>query len=147
MKPIRKIKNLKSLPNKVVLFCLLPLLFLVAACEPDNGDEDPISIRDKYLGSWQVTENTGINHPQFYSVNITAGDTDDEVVIEGLYNLSDTKVGALISGTQITIPNQRSAEVNFVGNGSANADYNQIALSFTADDGSGPDNVEAVLVK
>lgn len=147
MKPIKKIKSLKRLPNRAVLFCLLPLLFLVAGCEPDNQDEDPLSIRDKYLGSWKVTENTGINHPQFYTVNIVAGDTEDEVVIEGLYNLSNTKVAAQISGIQLSIPNQRSAEVNFIGSGSANADYDQIALSFTADDGSGPDNVEAVLVK
>ncbi len=122
-------------------------MMVVLACEPEDTTEDPLSIRDKYLGSWQVTENTGINHPQFYSVTIIAGDDDEEVVIEGLYNESRTRVAALVSGTQLSIPVQSSAGINFSGSGNANADYSQIALSFVADDGSGPDNVEAVLVK
>ncbi len=122
------------------------LLLLVAACETDDPNEDPAANRDKYLGVWQVTENTGINHPQFYQVNIVAGDGDDEIVIRGLYNEVNSQVGAIVSGTQLTIPNQFSEGVNYVGTGNANADYSQIALSFTADDGSGPDQVEAVLV-
>lgn len=120
---------------------------LLWSCETDNGDEDPLSIRDNYLGSWQVTENTGINHPQFYAVDIIKGDADDEVLIEGLYNESGSRVVALVNGTQLSIPNQVSVDLTFVGSGTANADYSQIALSFTADDGSGPDNIEAVLVK
>lgn len=147
MKPIKKIKDLKARLNKLSFLGLLSLALLTVACEPDNGEEGPATIRDKYVGSWQVTENTGINHPQFYSLTIRAGLEDDEIVLEGLYNLQNTRVVALVSGTQLSIPNQVSDEVNFVGTGSANADYDQIALSFTADDGSGPDNVEAVLVK
>ena len=84
--------------------------------------------------------------PQFYQVNIVAGDADDEIVIEGLYNEVNSKVVALVTGTQISIPNQNSAGVTYVGSGTANADYSQIALSFTANDGSGPDQIEAVLV-
>lgn len=124
---------------------LLSSIFFTA-CEVDDGNEDPLANRAKYLGVWQVTENTGINHPQFYSVNISAGTQDDEIVIAGLYNESATRVVALISGNSLSIPNQNTASLNFQGSGQANAAFSQISLSFSADDGSGPDNIEAVLV-
>lgn len=129
------------------LFWAFALMMMLWSCETDNGTEDPLSIRDNYLGTWQVTENTGINNPQFYTVTITSGDADDELLIQGLYNESASRVVALVNGTQLNIPSQVSADLTFVGSGSANADYSQIALSFSADDGSGPDNVEATLVK
>lgn len=143
-------KLLESKKRKRVsksLFWAFAFTMMLWSCETDNGEEDPLSIRDKYLGTWQVTENTGINNPQFYTVLIVNGDADDEVLIQGLYNESATRVVALVNGTQLNIPSQVSADLSFVGNGTANADYSQIALSFSADDGSGPDNVEATLVK
>lgn len=143
-------KLLESKKRKRVsksLFWAFAVTVMLWSCETDNGEEDPLSIRDNYLGTWQVTENTGINNPQFYSVLIVNGDADDEVLIQGLYNESGTRVVALVNGTQLNIPSQVSADLTFVGNGTANADYSQIALSFSADDGSGPDNVEATLVK
>ncbi len=122
------------------------LLLSLVACEQDDPFEDHIANRGRYLGVWQVTENTGINHPQFYSVNISAGTQDDEIVIAGLYNEPNTRVAALVSGNSITIPNQTTDGIFFSGDGSANSDFSQILLSFTADDGSGPDVVEAVMV-
>lgn len=140
----KKQPRLKSRSYFGALMAAIVLLF--TACETDDPNEDPAVNRNNYLGVWQVTENTGINHPQFYQVNIVAGDGDDEIVIQGLYNETNSRVGAIVTGTQITIPSQNSEGVNYVGSGNANADYSQIALSFTADDGSGPDQVEAVLV-
>lgn len=125
---------------------LIWAILFIAGCEEDDPLEDPFAIRSKYIGTWQVTENTGINHPQFYTVSIVAGSEVDEIVIEGLYNEPRTRVAALISTTSLSIPNQSTEGINFIGNGSANADYSQIQLTFTADDGSGPDVVEAVLV-
>lgn len=146
MKLIKKIKPLRRKTNSLLSWALALLVLSLVACESDDPSENPVAIRDKYLGQWNVTENTGINHPQFYQVNIVAGDADDEIVIEGLYNEVKSKVVALVTGTQISIPNQNSAGVTYVGSGTANADYSQIALSFTANDGSGPDQIEAVLV-
>ncbi len=137
---------MKSLRIKFWFPIVAILLGLAVGCAPDDTAEDPLANRTKYLGVWQVTENTGINHPQFYSVNISAGTQDDEVVIAGLYNETGTNVVALISGNSMTIPNQSSAGISFQGSGQANASFSQISLSFTANDGSGPDNIEAVLV-
>ncbi len=125
---------------------LILLLSISYACAPDDTSEDPLANRAEYLGVWQVTENTGINHPQFYSVNISAGTQDDEIVIAGLYNEAGTNVVALISGNSLSIPSQNSNGISFQGSGQANASFSQISLSFTANDGSGPDNIEAVLV-
>lgn len=137
----------KKKSNKLLSIILLGLAAIfTVACEEDNPLEDPLANRDRYLGTWQVTENTGINHPQFYSVNIVAGTQDDEIVIERLYNEVNTRVAGIVSGNSLNIPNQQSAGINFVGNGMANADFSQIQITFTADDGSGPDVVEAVLV-
>lgn len=147
MKPTgirRKAKELRS--SSFLAWSLGVLILFLGACETDDPNEDPAANRDKYLGLWQVTENTGINHPQFYQVSIVAGDADDEIVIQGLYNEPNSKVAALIAGSQLTIPSQISEGVSYLGSGTANADFTQIALSFTADDGSGPDQVEAVLV-
>lgn len=137
---------MKSLRIKFWVPVILLLLSVTYSCAPDNGTEDPTANRAKYLGVWQVAENTGINHPQFYSVNISAGNQDDEIVIAGLYNETGTNVVALVSVNSLSIPNQSSAGISFQGSGQANASFSQISLSFTANDGSGPDNIEAVLV-
>jgi hypothetical protein len=137
---------LKSLRIKFWFPIVAILLGITSDCAPDDTAEDPLANRAKYLGVWQVTENTGINYPQFYSVNISAGTQDDEIVIAGLYNETGTNVVALISGNSMTIPNQSSGGISFQGSGQANASFSQISLSFTANDGSGPDNIEAVLV-
>ena len=127
------------------IFMMLALVVLVG-CEEDDPLENPLDVRANYLGVWQVTENTGVNHPQFYSVNISAGTDDDEIIISGLYNEPNVRLGAIISGANMSIPLQSSEGINFSGNGTANSNYSQIQVTFTADDGSGPDVVEAVMV-
>jgi hypothetical protein len=136
----------KSLRTRIWLPLLIALIAITSACETDDGSEDPLANRAKYLGVWQVTENTGINHPQFYPVNISAGAEADEIIITGLYNESGTRVEAIISVNTLSIPSQNTGGVSFQGSGQANASFSQISLSFTANDGSGPDNIEAVLV-
>ena len=125
---------------------LIFALVLMVGCEEDDPLENPLDVRANYLGVWQVTENTGVNHPQFYSVNISAGTDDDEIIISGLYNEPNVRLGAIISGANMSIPLQSSEGINFSGNGTANSNYSQIQVTFTADDGSGPDVVEAVMV-
>jgi hypothetical protein len=149
MKPIQ-LKKMPTKTNKLnirSLSLLLFAIFVLSACEIDDPNEDPLAIRDNYVGTWQVTENTGINHPQFYQVSIALGNQEDEIFIAGLYNEQGTVVTAVVSGSQVSIPNQSTANIIFIGSGSANADYSQVSLNFSADDGSGPDQIEAVLVR
>lgn len=122
------------------------LLLGLMSCADENKPSDPGSVQDRYLGVWNVTENTGNNAPQFYTVEILAGADVNTILIEDLYNDADVQVEADIQGTQITIPMQSTVGYTFSGDGSANADFDQISLSFTVNDGTGDDNVEAILV-
>jgi hypothetical protein len=136
------------MPSKFLRVLILSLLMggLLAGCEEEPGPNDPAAIRDNFLGQWLVNENMGQFAPQTYTVEIVAGAENDEMVLEGLYNFPATRVTVVLNGLDWIIPNQTTGSVNFVGNGTSNTSYDQIALSFTANDGSGPDNVEAVLV-
>lgn len=126
-----------------ILFCTLLVSAVFVACEEDP-DED-IDFRDEYLGSWNANETTGWNAPQFYTVEITRGTSSNDIVIEGLYNNADVEILATVNGFQMSIPTQTSNDIEFSGSGQANADFDQITINFTANDGSGNDEVKAVL--
>ncbi|MGB0178040.1 MAG: hypothetical protein ACPF9D_12795 [Owenweeksia sp.] len=117
----------------------------VVSCAPDNDDD--INFIAEYTGTWDCRENTGINAPQVYKVNIQRGASDQEIIINNLYNLSSTAVKANINGFSLSIPSQTSAGVSFSGSGSAGAEFQEISLSFTANDGSGNDQVSAILTR
>lgn len=131
---------------KYGLGLILASSFLVS-CEADE-DPTPQDYQAEYIGTWDCNEKTGVNSPQFYEVNISAGSTSNSIIINNLYQ-SGTAVKATISGGfSLDIANQVSENINFVGSGSANANFGQITLNFTADDGSAtPDVIEAILVK
>jgi len=134
--------------NLRTLFPWILLLILsigVISCETDDPFEDPAANREPYLGVWQVSESGGMLGNQSYSVEITAGNQLDEIIIEGLYNESQSRVVALITGLSLSIPSQSSAGITYEGSGQANANFLQIRINYTADDGAGPDNVEAIL--
>lgn len=118
---------------------------MVNSCVPD--DDDSIILRDDYLGIWNVNETAGNFAPQFYSVEITQGPGEDEIFIEGLYNVPGTQVRANVSGPVLMIPQQQTAGISFSGSGTAVSDLNRIDLSFTANDGTGADQVRAVLTR
>lgn len=124
---------------------VLAAALLVVACEPDE-DEDVI-LRDEYLGTWNVNETTGWNAPQFYTVQITEGNDENDILINGLYNISGTRVRASTDGYQLSIPQQSSENIQFSGSGQANADFDQLSISFFANDGSGVDSVDAILTR
>ena len=131
--------------RKLLKFGLAATLisFIVVSCAKDNDDD--INFVAEYTGTWDCNEKTGINAPQIYKVNIQRGSSDQEVIINQLYNLPNTAVRANINGFNLTIPQQTSAGVSFSGSGSADAEFGQISLTFTANDGSGDDQVSATL--
>ncbi|MEQ9261698.1 MAG: hypothetical protein RLP14_00920 [Owenweeksia sp.] len=118
---------------------------LVVSCAEDNDDD--INFIAEYTGTWDCKENTGINAPQVYKLSIQRGINDQEIIINNLYNLSGTAVKANINGFSLTIPQQTSDGVSFSGSGSAGAEFQEINLNFTANDGSGDDKVSAVLTR
>lgn len=125
------------------IFVLAGIGILVNSCTPD--DDDAIILRDDYLGTWDVNETAGNFAPQFYSVEITEGPGDDEIIVEGLYNIPGTQVRVNVSGPSLIIPQQQSAGISFSGSGISTADLTRIDLNFIANDGTGNDQVTAIL--
>ena len=102
-------------------------------------------------GSWLCTETSeifksGLKGTSIYPVYI-ARDTADENVyyFDNFYQLGDAVlVKAMVSGRSITIEKQTVDGIEFVGSGTVNASYDEINLSYTADDGGGEiDHVQA----
>ncbi len=118
---------------------------LAVSCAEDEDDD--INFIGEYTGNWQCREETGLNAPQIYQVNISRGANDQQIVINGLYNISGTRVQANLSGFSFSIPQQTTSGVSFSGSGNADAEFQQITINFTANDGTGNDQVKAVLTR
>lgn len=131
-------RPLIRLTGLVVLFSAL-----IISCEPDN--DSGIIIRDDLIGIWDVNETKGNAAPQFYVVRIKEGIGDDEILIEDLYNTLGTEVLAKVDGPNLNIPQQQTGGVSFNGFGLIQTDLSSISLEFTANDGTGDDQVEAIL--
>jgi len=125
---------------------ILPAMILIA-CEEDAFDDIGTETRDEFLGSWNVLETAGLNHPQNYTVEIVAGSDDNEIVFRGLYNISGLAVNASVYGANIEIEQQSLQGYTIQGNGQANSDFDQLNLNFTVNDGGSTDEVEAVLTR
>lgn len=123
---------------------MLPV-FLLMACQEDTFKDVGTETRDEFLGTWDVLETAGINHPQNYTVEIIAGAGEDDIVIRGLYNISGIAVEASVYGANINMQQQTHNGFTISGSGQANSDFDQLNLSFTVNDGGTTDNVEAVL--
>lgn len=135
--------------NRIGKICIpvLVLCLISLSCERDTT-LSTVDYQSEYIGVWDCNERTGMNAPQFYEITITAGPSDNSIIINNLYH-NGTAVNAIISsGFTLDIPDQSSNNISFIGTGSANADFQQITLNFTANDGaSGNDDVEAILIK
>lgn len=118
--------------------------FLVLSCE-----EEPIpdvNYQSEFIGNWSVLEKTGFNAPQSYTVEIRRGGAEDEIFIVGLYNNPFVVVRAKLAGLQLTIPFQTSDSISFTGSGQASLGFDQISIDFVANDGTGDDQINAILV-
>lgn len=125
---------------------ILAAAIFMSSCEDDNPPGGNTNYIDSFIGTWSVSETTGNNAPQFYNVLITRGSSDAQIRIEGLYNEPGVNVFASINGFSITIPQQSIGGIDFAsGTGQANANFDQITLDFVANDGTGDDQVSAIL--
>lgn len=116
-------------------------VFIIGCAEEEEPD---IAFRDEYIGVWNCREITGINAPQTYLVNISAGSGVNDLIITNLYS-SGTSYDGVVSRLEVRISPQSSNGISVSGAGIINKDFNQIELDFAANDGSGADEVKAVL--
>lgn len=121
---------------------MIPLVFLLASCEDATDIDNP---REPFLGLWTVTETEGELAPQTYGIEIYAIGLQNDVGITGLYNQGGGFVlQGEVSGRTLLIPLQNVGGLLIGGSGTIDSDFNQIEFNFTANDGSGNDQVKAI---
>ncbi|MEZ5172662.1 MAG: hypothetical protein R2850_03945 [Bacteroidia bacterium] len=131
---------------------LRPGLILVAllslnACTEEDPIEPNVDPREKFIGTWNVQEKIGGQVTGAYQSTITndAGNTA-RISIGNIYNLgAATSVKALIAGNSIDISAQVVTGITIEGTGLYAGDG--FTLNFTANDGTGAENVEAIYTK
>lgn len=131
---------LNSTKRLVRVLGLAAFLFLIS-CE-----EDPINVDDRtqWLGAWVCNETSGSSSPQSYSITVYEGTTLDEVTISGLHNEGATwTITANVYNRQLSIPTQTVSSLTISGSGSISTNGERVDLTFTFNDGAGPDDVIA----
>ncbi len=130
---------------KKIGFIFLTFSVLLISCEEDPDPDK--NFQQDFIGTWNAVETGGINGTQSYEVEITAGGSSEEILLNNLYNIQEANVEALLNGINFDIPNQTSKGFQFGGSGRANSDFDQITIDLTANDGTGSDEVDVVLTK
>ena len=104
------------------------------ACQPGfEGDDCSMATRDKFLGTYNVTDNCSITGNAKYTVNIYAVDSNVmQVFIANFNNDFANSVSATINGANIEIPPQfpdadgRSVTGNGVFTGASTITWNYV---------------------
>lgn len=120
-------------------------LLVIVGCEEDINPD--VSLRDEYLGGWSANDKEGWNAPAFYDIFIVSGSDPDMILIKGLYNHPNVELEAYVTDYEVEIPTQMSDSITFAGSGKANVDFDQITFEYTANDGSGSDEVKTVCTR
>jgi len=125
------------------ILSLLALVLVLQSCEIEQDDNNS---RADFLGVWTCNEIEGELAPQTYAVEIYAIGLSNSVGIIGLYNQgSGFVLNGEISGRNLLLPLQTVNGINIGGSGTIGTSLDQITLNFTANDGSGNDQVKAIL--
>jgi hypothetical protein len=131
---------MNRLCRNVVLLSILAL----PGCLPDD-DNDPIA---DWVGSWTVRETQGEFAPQTYTLEISrsASLMGDKVTLRGLYAQgSNFAVSGDVTNAGLTIPLQTRDGFTISGEAKQESSNNAAKLTFSIDDGSGNDNVVAIM--
>lgn len=125
---------------RLILTIAIGSLFLVSCAE----DTDISTTASDFVGTWTCNETSGDFSPRTYTVNIMTNGSS--ISIHGLYS-SNVSLNANVYGASLEIPTQSSGGITFAGSGSINSSKNRIDLSFSANDGSGTDDVVVYMTK
>jgi len=127
------------------IFGLFIIIILLNACTIES---DPNNDREVFLGNWTCNEYQGDFAPQTYNLEIYAIGSGDRIGLAGLYNQGPSfVVVAEVSGSSLFISTQTVDGITIAGSGTIASNFDQISLNFSADDGSGNDQVKATLLR
>lgn len=125
----------RSLIRWFLAFSVVFAAFFVS-CEVANDNLPDEEIATKIVGSWKVAEQPSGNN---YTISVNSNGSVS-VTISNFYNV-DIAVKATVSEGSLIIPTQVVGGYTFKGTGVFSNSYNSITLNYTADDGSGVENV------
>ena len=126
----------------------LSLVILAALFTACVEETDPTNAREDFLGNWTCNEYEGDFAPQTYNVEVTPFGSGSQVRIYGLYNQGSSFVlSGSVSGKTIYIDNQTVVGITISGYGNINNNLDRVDVTFSANDGSGTDNVKATWLR
>jgi len=126
----------------------LSLVILAALFTACVEETDPNNAREDFLGNWTCNEYEGDFAPQTYNVEVTPSGSSNDVRIYGLYNQGSSFVlSGSVSGQTIYIDNQTVNGITISGFGNINNNLDRVDVTFSANDGSGTDNVKATWLR
>ena len=129
--------------RKILILSSIILLF--TACVEET---DPTNAREDFLGNWTCNEYEGDFAPQTYNVEVLPYGSGNEVRIWGLYNQGNSFVlTGSVSSKTIYIDNQTVNGITISGYGNINNNLDRVDVVFSANDGSGTDNVKATWLR
>jgi len=133
-----------SLKHFKYLFFILPLVFCMYSCEPDDPDDIPTEdARTKFVGSWLCVEASQMS----YTVNIKKSQANEsQILLENFHHFgADESVYAIVAGFSLDIPQQLACDGTWEVKGSALMSSNEknITFNYTASDFSNIDTISA----
>lgn len=115
-------------------------------------EEDPILVpdfdsREKYLGTWNVREETGNQVTGNYISVVTSNPNNtSQIIINNIYNLgATTNISALIANNSLSISQANITGISISGSGTYSG--SGFILNLTVDEGSGPIQVKTTYSK
>lgn len=118
---------------KVFLSILFVIMISMAAsCEGDSNKVD--DNRDNIASSWHATLDDGAV-PEEYEVAITKDDIDEtKVKLSNFVNNGEENVAyAILTGFNLTVPEQTVGNATVSGDGTVTSDYQSISWNITID--------------
>lgn len=135
-------------PSCFILFTMMTLW----SCEKDdtnsNNNNNTGDPRGAFVGTWVCDEESQLFGNNTYSVDINMHSSiTNRIVIDNFYNLGfqESHAQVDVSGNNMTIFFQNINGFDVSGSGVLAT--NKINLTYTADDGAGPDHVTATYTK
>ncbi len=124
------------------------ILLLLFSCQKDDDSENSSPLED-YSGTWVCEETSQQFGQSTYSVFINPHSSiSNRMVIDNFHNIGvqESHAQLEVSGNSLNLFPQNINGFDVNGSGTL-INNSQINISYSADDGAGPDNVTLVLTK
>lgn len=127
---------------KILIFINLISVLLIS-CEKDPV-EQVVDVRDKYVGSWSVTDQT-LSKANYISTITKDSQNSAKLWVHNFHGLLDSAF-VFLDGNNIDLPQQMVSDQTTQGNASMQTNQ-QITWTYWVNDGAQQDTISAVYQK